>query len=111
MRAAYHVEVTTQAHKQIREIYRYVREELQAPDAAQHLLDALRASIAALERFPGSIALTDEEPWRSYGFRRMPVRNFLVYFWIDEAAGRVQVTSVVYGKRDQMRVLSQMNLK
>ncbi len=40
----------------------------------------------------------------------MPVKNYLVYFWIDEETRSVQVTAVVYGRRDQRRQLSQMDL-
>lgn len=111
MKTAYHVKITTQAQAQLWEIARYIREELKAPDAALRLMDALETSMASLARFPHSVALTDEEPWRGYGIHRMPVKHFLVYFWIDEDTGKVQVTAIVYGKRDQMRQLSQMDME
>ena len=38
-------------------------------------------------------------------------QKFLVYFWIDEDNMRVQVTAVIYGKRDQLRQLSQMDME
>lgn len=63
-----------------------------------------------LSKFPQRIALTEEEPWHSYGIRKIPVKNFLVYFWIDEDHLKVQVTAVVYGKRDQVHQLSQMDM-
>ena len=59
----------------------------------------------------GLIALTEEEPWHNYGIRKMPVKNFLVYFWLDEDHLIVQVTAVVYGKRDLIRQLSQMDME
>jgi len=52
---------------------------------------------------PGRIASADDEPWRSYGVHKMSVKNFLVYFWIDEASKRVQITAVIYGRRDQLQ--------
>ena len=60
---------------------------------------------------PRSVALTEEEPWHSYGIHKLPVKNFLVYFWIDEAARKVQVTAVIYGRRDQVRQLSEMSME
>jgi len=35
----------------------------------------------------------------------MPVKNFLVYYWIDENHKTVWITAIVYGGRDQLNVL------
>ena len=111
MADTYNVKVTVQAQNQIQEIAQYIATELQAPDAALHLLDTLEFEISSLSAFPQRIALTEEEPWHSYGIHKMPVKNFLVYFWIDENACKVQITAVVYGRRDQARQLSQMSIE
>lgn len=111
MTTAYRVNVTTQAQEQMQEIVRYIALELKAHDAALHLLDTLEEAISSLSHMPNSIALTDEEPWRSNGIHRMPVKNFLVYFWVNENTKQVQITAVIYGRRDQARQLSQMNME
>lgn len=107
----YVVKATRQAQEQLREIVDYVSSTLQAPEAAFHLLDALETAMTSLSRFPDRIALTEEEPWHSRRIHKMPVQNFIVYFWIDKAAHRVQVTAVVYGRRDQTRQLAQMEME
>lgn len=107
----YKVKITLQAQEQMKEIVHYVASELKAPDAALHLLDSLEEAITSLSYMPGRIALTEEEPWKSNGIHRMPVKNFLVYFWIDEENYRVQVTAIIYEKRDQVRQLSQMDME
>lgn len=50
--------------------------------------------------------MTEEEPWHSYNVHKMTVKNFLVYFWIDEDARKVQVIAVIYNKRDQIDQLT-----
>lgn len=110
MATTYHVSVTAQAQEQMQEIVRYIAQELKAPDAALHLLDTLEKAISALSHMPNSIALTDEEPWHGLGIHRMPVKNFLVYFLVDEDMKRVQITAVIYSRRDQARQLSQMSM-
>ena len=40
--------------------------------------------------------LVDDEPWHSKGIRRLPIKNFLVYFWIDEDNMTVQITVKVF---------------
>lgn len=111
MDKTYTVKITSQAEEQIQEIVHYISRELKALEAALHLLDALENSFVSLAQFPQRVALVDEEPWRTNGIRRLPIKNFLVYFWIDEDNLRVQVTAVIYGKRDQLHQLSQMDME
>ena len=111
MDKTYNVKITSQAQEQIQEIMHYIAQELKAPDAALHMLDVLEDSFTSLTHFPQRIALTDEEPWRTNGIHRLPVKNFLVYFWIDENKMTVQITAVIYAKRDQLRQLSQMDME
>lgn len=111
MTDTYIVKITSQAQEQIQEITYYIAHELKAPDAALNLLNTLEHSIASLSQFPQRIPLINMEPWRTNGIRRLPVKNFLVYFWIDENNMKVQITAVIYGKRDQIRQLSQMDIE
>lgn len=41
----------------------------------------------------------------------MIVKNFFVYYLIDEAKEQVAVTAVVYGRRDQIAALLEMPLE
>ena len=106
MDGTYLVKVTEQAQKQLRDIVDYIASDCQAPDAAKRLLELLENKIMALAQFPHRIALTEEEPWHSYNVHKMTVKNFLVYFWIDEDARKVQVIAVIYNKRDQIDKLT-----
>lgn len=105
----YLVKVTEQARGQLREIAQYIANELKNPDAALHTLDVLEESISSLSQFPQRVSLTEEEPWRSLGIHKLPLKNFLVYFLVDEKDLKVQVTAIVYNKRDQKMQLSQMS--
>lgn len=107
----YVVKLTRQAQRQIRENAHYIAFSLQAPDTALHLIDTIDKEIESLSRFPNSIALTEDEPWHSLGIHKLPFKNYLIYFWVDEPAKKVQVTAIVYGKRDQKKALSQMSLE
>lgn len=106
----YSVKITTQAGAQMEELAHYITWELKSVDTALHLLSDLEDAISSLSQFPQRIALTEEEPWHSYGVHKMPVENFLIYFWIDEEHHNVQITSVIYAKRERVRQLAKMNL-
>jgi len=110
MSEKYSIKITTQAQEQLREIVSYIRFTLQSPRTAMKMLDTLEAEIASLDHFPNRVPLTEEEPWHSQGIHKLPVKNYLVYFWVDEDAKKVQVIGVVYGRRDQRHQLSNMDL-
>ncbi len=111
MDKTYIVKTTSQAEEQIQEIVHYITFELKAPEAALHLLDTLEDAFTSLAHFPQRVALIDKEPWHVKGIHRLPIKNFLVYFWIDEDNMKVQITAVIYGKRNQLRQLSQMDME
>ncbi len=105
----YEVKITKMVYGQMQEIVRYISNELFAPDAAANLLDKFQESINGLSDMPERYSLADEEPWRSEGVRKIIVKNFLIYFWIDEPNSRVQVTGVIYGRRDQVVQLAKLD--
>lgn len=108
--ADYTVRITRQAREQLRELRRYIESNLLAPADARHTVRALRAEMDSLRDMPYRIKPVDEEPWHSEGVRKTRVGNYYVYFWIDEAAKRVQITAVVYVRRDQEKILQQMEM-
>ena len=107
----YEVRVTRQALEQMKEIVHYISNDLIAPDAAGNLLDKMKAEITKLSSFPKKQSLIDEEPWRTDGVRKLVVNNFLIYYWVDDENNRVQVTAVIYSRRDQIRQLSNMDME
>ncbi len=111
MMKTYHVQITKYAQRQIKDIARYVKIKLKNPDAAKKLINDLKTAMLSLENMPQRILLTEDEPWRSEGIHKMPVKKYLVYFWIDEIKDIVYITAVIYGQREQKRQLSKMKIE
>lgn len=107
----YTVKITGQARDHLRGIKSYITNELLAPDAANNTIAALKKAIKGLAQMPERVKLTEEEPWRSEGIHRLRVKNYDVYFWIDEENSKVQVTSVIYVARDQAAQLELMEME
>ena len=78
----YEVKLTGKAQRQLQEIVRYIAEDLQEPATAERMLDSMEKEIMSLSTLPNRVALTTEEPWHSAGIHKMPVKNYLVYFWV-----------------------------
>jgi len=107
----YYVEITRHASEQLHEIVHYISHELGLPDTARKMISLLESKIFSLDTLPYRIKLTDEEPWHSKEVRKMTVKQYFVYFWIDEEEKKVFVFSVIYAHRDQVRQLSKLKLK
>lgn len=96
----YEVITTNQTDVDLRDIYEYIAFELLSPDNASGQLKRLEEHIIGLEKFPEKFKLYEKEPWRSRGLRVMPVDNYMVFYFIDKAAGIVTVVRVMYVGRD-----------
>ena len=99
----YSVKLTPRAIVQIQEIVSYISKVLMVPNTAEKWADHLENEIASLDTMPERHPVVDFEPWKSRGYHVMPVKNFLIYYYISNSI--VWVTAVVYGKRDQLSAL------
>lgn len=110
MENKYKVHITKYALAQMDEITHYIADELFSPQAAKNLLSAFKGIAASLESLPFRNPLVDEEKWRKQGIRRIVVKNFIMYYWIDGEKSIVYITAVVYEKRNQLKNLEKMDL-
>ena len=108
MAKKYKVIVTPQAQQQLTAIKDYILLELKSPIAAKNTLSALKIAIESLDQMPNRIPLTDEEKWHEQGIHKMMVRNFIVYFIVDENEMTVYVFAIVFAHRDQNRMLEEI---
>ena len=104
----YSVKLTPHAIVQIQETIAYISKVLLVPETARAWSDYLQKEIAGLSTMPARFSAVDEEPWRSRGYRKMLVKNLIVYYYADDETKTVWVTAVVYGRRDQLNVLKDM---
>ena len=59
---------------------------------------------------PGIYKLLDDEPWHSRGIRKILVKNFFVYYRIDEESLKVFILNIIYARSDQLAALQNMNI-
>ena len=106
----YEVKLTSQAIRQIEAIVQYISKVLFVPETARKWADALQSEITKLDFMSSRYPLTEEEPWHVEGIRKMPFKNFLVSYLIDEGKKVVWITAVIYARRDQIAALVDMSL-
>ena len=87
----YKVMYTAGAKRDLRNIFRYISEELLAPENAAGQTDRIMAAIRKLDTMPNRNRLYEEEPWHSRGLRFFPVDNYLVFYKTNDGDTRCQV--------------------
>lgn len=54
---------------------------------------------------PYRVKLIEEVPWREMGFRKIRVKNYYIYFWVNDDTKEVNIIAVIYVRRDQAQQL------
>ena len=101
------VKFTDQARCDLRDILDYISYELQEPQVAVNLVRSITKEILSLDQMPMRYRLYEEEPWKSSGLRCFPVKNYLLFYYPEEASNTVYAVRVIYGGRDISRQLSE----
>lgn len=104
----YNVMVSETAMEQLKQLSEYITFELQAPSVAENLLTELETSMATLDTFPNRIPLGRESICRKYGLHVMVVKNYLIYFSINDSLQTVHILAVLYGKSNQAEFLKSL---
>lgn len=104
---SYDILYTAKARDDLSDIYEYIAFHLSEPQTAAGIYERILSSVRSLEDFPLRNALTDGEPWRSKGLRKIPVKNYLVFYTVDEEKKAVHIIRIMYGARDIDKQLSE----
>ncbi len=96
----YRVEYSQEALVDIKSIYTYISQILHAPLTARRQVNRIRKEIRDLEAFPTKYVLVEWEPWASMKMHRLPIDNYIVFYFVDEQAMAVKIVRIVYGERN-----------
>lgn len=100
-----------EAQVDIRNIILYIAKELMAPQAALNLQTEFEEEILSLSVKPKRFKTVDEEPWKSVGIRKIRVKNYYIYFLVDDDEMTVKVTAVIYIGRDQAKQMTDRRME
>ena len=88
------------ARRDITDIVNYIAETLAAPRAALDLLEALHESISHLKNFPYSCRVYQPAKPLEQEYRVMTLKNYAVFYTINEPEKMVEIYRVIYAKRN-----------
>lgn len=101
----YRVDVSEPAENDLREIVRYIASQLSAPLSALDMMELLEEAMAGLTDMPQRYPLVADERLSQMGYRKLTVKNYILFFSIDDMSKGVVVERILYGRRDWLRIL------
>lgn len=102
---AYKLIASKEAHRDIDEIAGYIALELKDVQAAKGFLDDVEKSYRNAAGNPHMYSLCADERLQREGYRKIPIKNYLVLYRVDEAQKTVFIVSVIYGARDYTKLI------
>lgn len=101
----YNLEYLPAARQDMIDIVRYISEELGNPVAADQLAVELIEAGDGIPKFPyANPAYIPIRPLK-HEYRKLLVRKYIMFYWVDETKKLVTVARVVYAKRDYGNLL------
>ncbi len=96
----YRILLTRKVHEDLRDIYRYIKEELQNKSSALTIIDEIENRILLLKEYPLSGSLVSDGVLQKKGYRKLIINNYIALNLVDDHAKEVHIVRVIYGKRD-----------
>jgi len=93
------------ARQDMIDIARYISHELLNPTAAEKLADEMINAAERLTDFPYINAIHQSIKPLKKEYRKQTVKNYIMFYWIDEKEKKVTIARVFYARRDYEELL------
>jgi hypothetical protein len=89
--------------------YFYIKDNLEAPMAAENLMRELYEKLDYIKEKPYSRPLVYDELLASFGIRSIKVKNYLLFYSIEEDVKNINAITFMYSKRDWINILKEIS--
>lgn len=101
----YEVFISENAQNDLRDIARYISAQLSALTTAIRMVESIEKAIDRLSEMPKSYPPVIDDRLFGMGYRKLIVKNYIVFFIINEKDRAVDVDRILYGRRDWRSIL------
>ncbi|GHU38581.1 hypothetical protein FACS1894190_00450 [Spirochaetia bacterium] len=85
--------------------YQYIKENLEAPMAAENLMKEVKQKLEYLKETPTARPIIKDELIAALNLRVIKVKNYAVYYSVNEKKQTVRLVRFLYNKRDWINIL------
>ena len=90
--------------------YNYIKEKLESPMAAENLMKELYEKINYIIEKPYFRPLVHDKFLASFGIRSIKVKNYLLFYDVEEDENNVNIITFMYNKRDWINIIKEIPL-
>lgn len=101
----YNVIIEPSAAEDLIEISDYITRVFSEPTTASKLYFSISDCILSLSNLPNRHKIISDEPYRSQGIRMISVKNYTVFYLVNEEEFSVHIIRVLYNRRDWQSIL------
>ncbi len=101
----YKILIEETAEKDLLGILSYISDTLHEPDIAKKLYISIKTEILSLKQLPFRYAVVSEEPYGSIGVRKIPVKNYTVFYIINDEDKTIHIFRILYNRREWQYLL------
>ncbi len=101
----YRLEYLPMAKQDMADIVRYISHDLSNPVAAGRLADEMVEAAEGLTDFPYSRPVYHPIRALQQEYRRLLVKNYFLFYFVDEEEKRITIARVLYARRDYEHLL------
>ena len=101
----YKVYIQEAARLDIISIKDYIANDFQEPNLAKKMLIAIFDKIFDLQELPKRNKLLNDEPYYSKGYRVTYIKNYAIFYKVDDGTTTVNVMRVLYNRREWQDIL------
>jgi len=102
----YAVEYLPLALDDLKEIAKYIAENLCSPKAALEIVKSITDAIEAVRKFPYSSSLYTPLKPLTHEYRKLVVNGYLVFYWVTDSTQIITVARVLHNRQNSKDHLS-----
>lgn len=103
----YEILVYETAETDMRDAISYISKTLREPKTARAMSKRFQEAIMSLSSMPERFPLVNDDYLASFGIRITSVGNYLIFYVVNHEEHRVEISRVLYGKRNWIKNLTE----
>ena len=98
----YEIEFTEDCRDEIREIYKYISENLVEKESAKKLMQKMKKSVMGLVEYPRLYSKIEKKNKRKRNFRKIVVDNYVILYTIDDNKKTIYISHMYYSGKNYL---------
>lgn len=101
----YNIEISEDERLDLKDISKYIKNNLQQSDVAKKLINRIRRAIYNHPNNPKLYSIIDDDYIRKLELRKIIVGNYIIFFKVIDSIYKIQIIRIMYGRRNWKNLL------